>query len=208
MNDHESQGTDSGALREIEERVRARLAAVESENGRLHRHVRVLNLGLILTLAVVALVAVAPDTLAVVGLRQDENVVEARLFRLLDDNGLRRGEWSVGDDGSARLALLDQQGRPRLNVTVLESGFPGISFSNDQGQRRVVLGILPDQTTSLVFADAKGIPRAVVGLTRENAANLVFADANGVSRMGLGLDGSGTGSVMLPDADAQSTGGN
>jgi hypothetical protein len=191
----------SNVLREIEERVRSRLALVERQNERLQKQVRLLGLGLVVAAAVLALVAVAPDSLAVVGLRQGDEVFEARGFRLVASDGVRRGEWWIDEDGRARLSMLDQQGRPRLNVTVLESGSPGISLVNSAGGNRVVLGVL-DETATLVFADNEGIPRAVLGLTREDAANLVFADADGITRLGLGLDGSGMGTVMLPDSAA------
>lgn len=198
-----SDGNEANVLREIEERVRARLSTVERQNERLQTRTRLLGLGLLVAGAILAVVAVAPDTLTVVGLRQGESLVEAHGFRLVDSNGIRRGEWWVDDDGAARLSLLDQQGRPRLNVTVLQSGSPGISLMDNSGMRRAVIGVLPDGETNIVLADVNETPRVVLGLNTQNTASLAFADADATTRLGLGLDASGMGSLMLPDSTAQ-----
>lgn len=206
MNDmHGSGGGGAGVLREIEERMRARLAAVERQNEQLHKRTRLLTLGIAGVTAVLALVALSPDTLAVMGLRQDETLMEAHGFRLLDRNGIRRGEWSVDDAGWAQVSLMDQQGRERLNLTVRPDGSPGIALINSAGQRRVVMAVGTDETATLVFADKKGaVPRAILGLTSSDASNLAFIDAAGTPRLGLSLDASGMGTVMLPDSAGES----
>lgn len=191
---------DADALREIEKRVRARMATVERQNDQLRRRTRLLGLGLLVVGAVLAVVAVAPDTLSVVGLGNGQERVEARAFHLVDANGVTRGEWSVDADGRARLSLLDRRGRQRLNVSVRESGSPGLALVNADGERRAVLGVLDDETATLVFADETGVPRAVLGMTPQDGSHLLLADANGATRLGLVLDPSGLGSVMLPDS--------
>ena len=195
-------GSDATVLREIEERIRSRLAVVERHNEQLRRRTRLLGLGLLVTAALVALIAVAPDSLAVVGLGSSEDVLTARGFRLVDDNGLRRGELSVDEEGRARLTLLDTQQRERLNVSVLESGSPGISLVNSRGNRRAVFGLLPDETVNLLFADADGVPRVQVGMTPQDGSHLLLADENGAPRLGLVLDAAGMGSVLFPDSAA------
>ena len=149
------------------------------------------NLGPLLALALFA-----PDFIVSA---PTNDIVEAQSFRIVDADGMARGEWGIDEEGNARLSLLDERRQPRLNLTVLQSGSPGMALISDSGQRRAVLGLLPDETTTLVFADGGGIPRAVLGLTRADEANLVFADANGVTRMGMGLAGDGFGSVMMPE---------
>jgi hypothetical protein len=196
MNDSPSPGAaDVAAMREIEDRVRARVRAMEEDTRRMLTQVRLLGLGFGLTLCLLGLQIFAPG---LIGASASVDVVEAQRFRLLGADGVIRGEWGIDEDGSARLSLLDQRRQPRLNLTVLESGSPGMALINGDGQRRAVLGLLPDQTTTLVFADGGGIPRAVFGLTNADEANLVFADAEGVTRMGMGLAGNGLGSVLMP----------
>ena len=197
MNDSPIPGaSDVAAMREIEDRVRARVRATEEDTRRMQIQVRLLGLGFGLTLCLLGLVIFAPG---LIGASPSVDIVEAQRFRLIGADGGLRGEWGVDEDGSTRLSLVDQRRQPRLNLTVLESGFPGMALINGDGQRRAVLGLLPDQTTTLVFADGGGIPRAVLGLTNADEANLVFADAEGVTRMGMGLGGNGMGSVLMPN---------
>lgn len=200
MNQNAGERNDLGMMREIEERVRSRLLVLERETQSLRFRTRVLSFGLVGTLILVIVVALNPDFLAVTGIHAGSETLSVRSLELLDDQGLRRGEWSVDDEGSARLSLMDRQGRPRMNLSVLSGGFPGMSLMNSAGQQRAALGLLPDETTTLVFADGGGIPRAVLGLTRGDAAHLVFADAEGVSRVALGLEGDGMGTVVLPES--------
>ena len=203
MNDSPMPGAvDVAAMREIEDRVRARIRAMEEDWHGMQTRVRLLGLGLGLTLCLLGLVMFAPG---LIGTSASADVVEGQHFRLLGADGLVRGEWGVAEDGSTRLSLLDQRRQPRLNLTVLGSGFPGMALINDDGQRRAVLGLLPDNTTTLVFADGGGIPRAVLGLTHADEANLVFADAEGVTRMGMGIAGNGLGSVLMPQDTVDST---
>jgi hypothetical protein len=194
--------TDIGMMREIEERVRSRLLALEREVAALRSRTRLLTIGTLVALILAATVAVNPDFLAVTGIHSGGEGLSVRSLTLLDGNDRPRGEWAVDDAGDARLSLFDRQGRRRMNLSVLSGGQPGMSLINSAGTSRAAFGLLPDESSSLVFADGAGIPRVVLGLTREEAAHLVFADGNGVSHMALGLDRDGVSSVVLPEASA------
>jgi hypothetical protein len=180
---------------EMQQRLLARVNALEKELKGVRSQGRILGLGLLasLTAAVFAILT----GLDVAG----GDVVEARQLVLLGPDGQPRGEWVVGPEGNATLSMLDREQRQRLTLTVRGEGYPGLSLSNTAGERRVALGLLPDETSSLVFADGEGIPRTVLGLVRGDAASLVLADADGISRIGFGLDGQGIGSVILPDEE-------
>ena len=119
-----------GMMREIEERLRARLIAVERETESLRARARFLGLALTVTLALLAVVAVYPDVLARSGVRSAKDFLEIRHLVLVGEDGSNRGEWLVDEDGNVRLSLLDFQGRPRLNLRVLDGGFPGLSLAN------------------------------------------------------------------------------
>jgi hypothetical protein len=187
-------------MREIEDRLRARLNAVERETESLRSRARFYGVALTATLALLAIVAVYPDILATAGIRSAKERLEVRHLVLLGPDGAHRGDWAVDADGNARLHLLDRQGRARLSLTVLDGGFPGLSLSNADGQRRAVLGLLSDGTNTLVFADEDGRPRAVIGMdAQRDAASFVLSDADGVPRVGMGLEGTGEGSVILPE---------
>jgi len=190
---------DVGMMREIEERLRARLISVERDIESFRSRARFFGFALTVTLALLAMVAVYPDVLATTGVRAAKERLEIQHLVLVGEDGGHRGEWLVDEDGNTRLILLDRQGRARLRLSVLDGGFPGLSLSNAEGQSRAALGTLSDETTTLVFADVGGVPRAQLGLTGQDEANLLFSDANAVTRVGMGLDDSGVGFVILPD---------
>lgn len=190
-------GTDD-RLQKLAERVGSEIAGLKRRNRSLRR----LTGGMaVAVLAVCALlVAVWMDPSLLLEGRPGEPQVRSDRFVLTDADGRERGEWSVGDDGRARLELADREGRARLSFTVLSSGHPGIAFSDEDGSRRVVLGVLPDRTSTLVFADGAGTPRAVMGVSPAGGANLIFGDGSGEGRVGLGLDATGGATLLLPDS--------
>lgn len=201
MNDAQDAVANDATIREVEARFHSRMNHLEMEAKKLRSRIRLMGLGLLTALGLLAAILIRPELVSTNGQGRVAGELRTRSLVLVDTEGRSRGQWMVDEDGNARLGMLDEQGRQRLSMSVLEGGFPGMSLINAQGQRRAAFGLLPDETTSLVFADAAGVPRAVLGLTRGEAANLVFADAGGVSRIGLSLDGTGMGSALLPDEE-------
>lgn len=201
MNDAQEGVANEPTMQEIEARFRSRMNVLDKETRKLRSRVRLMGLALLAALGILAAILIRPELVSTNGQGRVAGEIRTRSLVIVDVDGRSRGQWTVDEEGNARLGMLDEQGRQRLSMSVLEGGFPGMSLINARGQRRAAFGLLPDETTSLVFADAAGVPRAVLGLTRGEAANLVFADAGGVSRIGLSLNGNGTGSALLPDDD-------
>ena len=147
---------DVGMMREIDDRMRARMTSLERQVSGLRTRSLFLTLILIAFVAAGVVVVLNPALLASALMSGGAGELSVTRLVLVDEAGTPRGEWSVDGEGNARLSLLDQQNRQRLNLTVLANGFPGLSLSNAQEQRRAVLGLLPDGTSTLVFADASG----------------------------------------------------
>jgi hypothetical protein len=198
MTDKTKDTFDSSGLREAEGQIRQRLLAMERDNASLRSRVRLLGIGLLVTLILGALGGFGQGIPWIQGRSRTIDVLTTQRVVLTDASGAARAEWRVDEEGDARLGLFDRQGRTRLSLAVLSGGSPGLSLINTAGQRRAGLALLPDGTTSLTFADEAGIPRVVLGRTAEDAAQLVFADATGAPRLALGLDESGSGNVILP----------
>jgi hypothetical protein len=186
-------------VREAEERIRRRFLAVEREAETLRSRVRLLGVGLLVTLVLGGVGAFSQGIPGIQRRTSNVEVLTAKHIVLQAEDGGTRGEWLVDEEGNSRLRILDRRGRVRLGLTVLSSGSPGMSLVNANGRRRAALGLLPDESASLVFADASGVPRTVLGLTTGDAAQLVFADARGEGKIVLGLDEAGAASVMLPE---------
>jgi hypothetical protein len=187
---------DVGMMREIDDRMRAKMTSLERQVSGLRTRSLFLTLILIAFVAAGVVVVLNPALLASALMSGGAGELSVTRLVLVDEAGIPRGEWSVDGEGNARLSLLDQQSRQRLNLTVLANGFPGLSLSNAQEQRRAVLGLLPDGTSTLVFADATGVARTVLGLDGDDVANLIFADGQGDTRFGVLLGGEGTSRVI------------
>ena len=100
MNQNSGETADLDMMREIEDRVKSRLLALERETERLRIRSRILIIGLLVSLGLVTIVAVNPDLLAVTGIHAGSEALSIRHLVLLDDRGLPRGEWTVDEEGS------------------------------------------------------------------------------------------------------------
>lgn len=127
--------------------------------------------------------------------------VLAREMVLVGPDGGVRGQWSVDDQGAARVMLADTGGIERLKLTVRANGEQGVSLSDASGRARVVVALLPDENATFAIADRAGQTRTVLGLSPDESSTLVFADRNGATRAALGIDATGRVSVLLPDED-------
>lgn len=198
MTDKTKGSLDSGGLREADEQIRQRLLAMERDNAWLRSRVRLLGLGLLVTLVLGGMGAFGQGIPGLQGSSRTIDMLTTQRVVLTDASGAARAEWRVDEEGDARLGLFDRQGRPRLSLAVLSNGSPGLSLINPTGQRRAGLALIPDGSTHLTFADQLGTPRVVLGTTEGDGAQLVFADATGDPQLALGLDESGVGTVLLP----------
>lgn len=188
--------------REAEPRIERETEWMEARFARLEARIRSQQrlLGLTAAVALFGLVGMGTALVASGSADTAGDIITARSFVLVDDEGTERGRFGTTEDGAAQVALRDPSGADRLRMTVRNEGSPGLVFSDRSGNRRIVVGLLPDQTSTMVFADGAGSPRAVLGVSQDNRANLVFADQRGVTRAGLGVDERGVASLMLPDA--------
>jgi hypothetical protein len=192
--------SEAERLRELEEeRFRQRLLAVEREAQRLKTTVRILGIGLVVTLALASAAAFTPHLLEMGGNEVRLDLLRVREIVLENDQGVARGRWLVDGAGNSRMSLLDRQGRPRLGLSVLTGGQPGLALMNANGKSRATLGINPDESATLVFSDGSEVARATLGLSRADDGHLIFADADRAVRVALGLQGSGVATVILPE---------
>ena len=174
------------------------LVEIAGRVQRLERDNRRLKLG---AGGLVALVVAVPLVGAVLP-AQGPEVIEARAFRVLDEQGELRA--LLNEDG---LRAYDEQGTVRAAVTAGGLGFhdeqgttraalfeDGLVFSDEQGELRaafedVALAFYHEQgparatlrADGLGFRDEQGAPRAVF-----DAGSLFFNDEKGTTRLQLG----------------------
>ena len=144
------------------------LVEIAGRVQRLERDNRRLKLG---AGALVAVLVTLPLVAAVLPpqnpFRQQQEVIEARLFRVLDEQGELRAALSEGG-----LSFYDEQENEGARLRA-----DGLSFfDEEQGTTRVALGEI-----GLVFADEQGTVRAHLG-----ADSLGFVDEQEAIRLQLG----------------------
>ncbi len=182
-----------------EDRLRQRLLSLEREADWLRSRVRLLSIGLLVTLVLGAIGAFSQGIPGIGKRDLALGTLTTERVSLVDAQGVVRGEWRVDEEGNSRMALMDRRERSRLSMSVLSGGSPGLSLINANGKSRAALGLAEDESTNLVLADGGGLPRVVLGLSTGDAAQLVFIDANQMPQIALGLDEMGLANVILPE---------
>ena len=187
-------------LRETEAVWSRRFDALERENQKLERKIRIGTLALVglfgITVLLAYLAAPRPEGVA--------DTVQSQQFVLRDGTGLIRGLWEMEEGAGPRLIMRDGDGRERVRFNLLADGSPGVTLSDRDGRPRAVIGVLPDGTTNIVFADASGTPRAILGHQSADATSLTLMDREGVIRAGLVVDGTGQSSLTLYEDEPES----
>jgi hypothetical protein len=183
-------------LVDVEDRLIARISAVETQNRALRRLTTALSVLVGLGLVVGVIHFMAPTALEFV--RPNVGVIEANGFVVRDRDGAVRGQLVVEDDGRVRFSLHDLTETRRVSVSVLSGGSPGLALTDREGQNRLAMGVANDGSSTLVFADRAGNPRAVLGLSSDESAGLSIVDGGGVRRVELGVDSNGMATVLVP----------
>ena len=149
-----------------------------------------------------------------------QEVVRAKRFELVDDDGAVRGEMSVGSDGpilallnrngmeqwgasvsdrGSDLYLSDRAGESRLSVSVNADGTPDLVMYDQNRKLSLLVYLDDDGTPNLTMSDQNGNSRLSVSLYDDGTPNLTMSDQNGVLRLAVWVYGSGTPSVDLWD---------
>jgi hypothetical protein len=100
------------------------------------------------------LVQGAPAVAQVGGAVQE--VVRAKRFEVVDDQGRSRALLSVLPDGSPGLTLYDGAGKQRAGLGLLPDGTPRLALHDAAGKQRAGLTVLPDGSPGLALFDAAG----------------------------------------------------
>lgn len=156
--------------------VEARLARLEDQNRRLR--------GTVVALAGVVIAAVA------VGWSVNQavpNVIEAREFRVINDEG-EVATTLAADEGGGVVVVNNAEGKTVISLAADEDGGV-VELLNDQGKQ--VIGFWAEENGSLVrVANAKGQPVIGIGANEEGGLIRVLnAENEQVIRIYADLDG-------------------
>ena len=155
----------------IEERVEK----VEIGLARAKRRNRLLLAGMMLSFVLLTVAMTA-------GVASREDVVNAKQFNLLDDNGKTRAVLKVKDGPG--LALYDANGKPRVILAVDEDG-PKLNLFDENEKTRAALGVGKDWV-QLKLYDENGKFRIALSVNKEGPG-LDLIHENGKCRASLSV---------------------
>ena len=132
-----------------------------------------------------------------------QEVVRAKRFELVDDDGAVRGEMEIDASGSPILSLLNSNGVTQWVATVSNDGTPSLEFSDREGRTRLSVYVLSgyqggDDTPTLRMYDQNGNSKMSVSVDRD-ASGLRMYDQN--MNIRLFLSASDDGPPMLAMSD-------
>jgi len=99
------------------------------------------------------LLAVSLGTAMIVGqARPTAQIITAKEFSVLDDNGNVRASLTV-DDNAARLTLYEPSGSGRAELAVMANGSPRLTLADHTGSGRAEVTVSPDNTPHITLTD-------------------------------------------------------
>lgn len=84
------------------------------------------------------------------------NIVQAKRFVLVDENGKIRGIFdAMENNGNPTFLLQDKNGTPRADLLLLKDGSPALRMWDKAGNGRVIVTLKPDGSPDLRMFDKK-----------------------------------------------------
>jgi hypothetical protein len=162
-----------------------------------------------------------------------EEVLRAKRFELVDDNGTVRGGLEINESSTAYVHLRGANGTGGVRVATDANGTAIITLRDEQDRARGSLAYRDSTNTNapgslgLVFADAEGTTRVQIGISDRGDPNvtmydqaggevatlsvaagttpaLVLSDDQGRPRVGIAILSNGTPTITLLDEQGQS----
>jgi hypothetical protein len=97
------------------------------------------------------------------------NVVSARKFQLVGQDGVIRGLWHIDSEKDIRLQLSDGEGYPRMFLTVTENGHSDISVFSEDLNGCATMTLTEDGDGIVLVRNKDG--KIVIGLATDTGNN-------------------------------------
>lgn len=166
-----------------------RLQTVERQNRALKT---VGTLILVLTLAILLLVAALLVMTWLGQMGRPDGTVDATRFRLRDSKGTVRAELALESTGAPQLSFFDDDGKRRTAV-----GERGLSLWGRDGQGGATIETDMDGLARLVLFDRSGAGAAWLGLLPDGSRALLLSDEKQTATAMLGVTADGSLRLML-----------
>ena len=123
------------------------------------------------------------------------DVIQAKSFRLVNDDWQTRAELSLDQAGDPMLVMNDRSGNRRFRIYQGENGQQRLEIGDQNGDARLCIGEDDNGTPMLYTTDSNGKRRFELLQVADGQQSIILNDQNGIIR--LMLTGGGGGGVML-----------
>ena len=113
------------------------------------------------------------------------DVVQAKAFQLVDDNGQVRAEMKTNEHGDPSFVLLDRDGKARFDLSFLEDGGLGLHLNDTNGQAG--MSVKKSGEPYLSLWDQGGGVSLVASADRGGESGLFVFDCNGCRRLSANM---------------------
>jgi len=130
-----------------------------------------------------------------------DQVVRARKFELVDQQGRVRGVLGDLGFGSVGMSVRDSDGTMRVGLSVLPDGKAVVSFYTKEGRPGAALGIGPDGNPTMLLARGDGKRQIELAYAADGGARLRMVDTEGQAGAALGMFPDGSPYLLLRGTD-------
>ena len=120
-----------------------------------------------------------------------QEVVRAKRFELVDDDGVVRGEMAVGYNGPA-LILYNSNGVAQLTASVTENGIPNLYLTDKAGNFRLTVALGDFGYGQLIMVGRDGAFRLDIRLNNEGNPRISMRDENDIERLAAWVNEDGS----------------
>lgn len=110
---------------------------------------------------------------------QEQRIVTATEFVLVNAAGKPRARMSVTKGGQATIAMYDDKGQVRAQMLVTADGVPAIALYGASAKPRLAMTVTSDDVPTVRLMDKKGTPRALFGVDTDGEPGLNFYSSDG-----------------------------
>ncbi len=138
-----------------------------------------------------------------------KDVVRAKRFELVNDEGQKRAQLFSRGDGAVALSLFENDGDTlRATLGVTSNGTAILNLYDRQDNLRATVQVDPTKPEAqFSLADELGRARLQAGLHEDGTAGIVMFDRWGHRRAALNVADDGDPVLGFLDADGKATGG-
>lgn len=134
-----------------------------------------------------------------------EDVVRAKRFELVDDEGETRALWDTGSQEHVALSFYGKNQEERLSIGVMPDGFSTFVLRDESGREIIKATTANDFSDSvIVIKDESGQVRAQVGVNESGEPTLTMTDENENVRAQMFVDSNGEPNLILKDEAGKS----